>query len=129
MAQDDQLLRPVGGGHPDPVALPQLIGGPLDVGVRRLRLLGVDHMDAVVLLHGPLAPPDLIGVKDGDDLAFPVTLVVAKKVAQGLPGRVQALPGHGLQLVPGEDDVVPVHQQILRPRGLAGDVPALRRVG
>lgn len=91
VAQDDELLRPVGGGHPDPVAFPQLIGGPLDIGVRRLRLLGVDHVDVVVLLHGPLAPSDLIGVKDGDKLAFPVALVVAKKVAQGLPGGVQAL--------------------------------------
>ena len=51
VAQDDELLRAVGRGDLDPVLLADLIGGLFDVGVRRLRLFRVDHMDVVVLLH------------------------------------------------------------------------------
>ncbi len=83
VAQNDQLLRPVGGGDLHPVMPAQLIGGPLDIGVRRLRLLGVDHMDVVVLLHGPLSSPDLVGVEDGDDPALLIALKVAQQIAEG----------------------------------------------
>ena len=51
VAQDDSLLHAVGGGHPHPMVLPQVIGGLFDIGVGGLRLLGVHHIDAVPPLH------------------------------------------------------------------------------
>ena len=72
----------------------------------------------MIFFHGALAALDLIGVEDGDDLALLIALIVAQQIAQALPGRVQALLGQGFQLVPGEDDVIAVHQQVLRTGGL-----------
>ena len=51
MAQNDGLLHAVGRCHPHPVMAAQLIGGALNVGVRRLRLLGVDNKNIVDLLR------------------------------------------------------------------------------
>ena len=56
---------------------------------------------------------DLVGIKHGDDLALSIALIVAQQVAQLLAGYVQTVPGDGLQFVPGEDDVVAVHDEIL----------------
>ena len=39
-----------------------------------------------------------------------------------LPGGVHVLPGQGVEVVPGEDDVIPVHQQIFRRGLLVPDV-------
>ena len=45
VAEDDQLLRIVGGGHPHPVVLSDLIRRLRDIGVRSFRLLGIDDME------------------------------------------------------------------------------------
>ena len=117
MAQNDDLLRPVGGGHPDPVLPPDLVGRPLDVGVRRLRLLGIDNGDVVVLFYAAQTALHLVGVKHQDDPAFPVALIVAQEVAQLFPGGVQMFRRQLFQLVPRENDIIPVYQQII----LAGE--------
>ena len=51
MAEDDDLLQGVGGGHPHLVLFPQLVGDLLDILIRCLSLLGVDHREAAVVLH------------------------------------------------------------------------------
>ena len=50
-------------------------------------------------------------------MVSPVALVIAEDVHQDLPGGVHALLGDGFQLIPGEDDIVAVHQQIFFPAG------------
>ena len=80
MAQNDELLGPVGGGHPHPVLFSQLVGGLFNVGVGGLGLLGVDHVDVVVFHHLSQAAGHLIGVKDQDHLAPAKTLIVAQQV-------------------------------------------------
>ena len=122
MAQDDELLRAVRRGHPDPVLPGDLIGGLLDIAVGGLGLLGIDHVDVVVFGHRARVALDLVGVKDHDDHAFAEALVVGQDVQQQLPGGVQTALSRRLQLVPGVDDVVAVHQQVFRPPVLAADV-------
>ena len=121
VAQNNQLLRPVRGGHLYPVLFPDLIGGLFDIGVRRLRLPGINHMDVVIVLHRSQTALYLIRVKHHDHPALPVTLVVAQQVAKMLPGRVQVILRDLLQLVPGENDVIAVHQQIFRSPVLLPD--------
>ena len=117
MAQNDDLLRPVGGGHPDPVLPPDLVGRPLDIGVRRLRLLGIDNGDVVVLFYAAQTALYLVGVEHQDHPAPPVALIVAQQVAQLLPGGIQIFRRRLFQLVPRENDIIPVYQQII----LAGE--------
>ena len=116
VTQNDDLLRPVGGGYPHPVLPPDLIGGPLNIGVRGLRLPGINHVDIVVLLHRALSALDLIGIKNQDHMTLAVALVVTQKVAQAFPGGIQTIPGDGLELIPGKNDVVSVYQGYSSPR-------------
>ena len=102
-----------------------------DVHVRRLGLLGVHDVEVVVFLHLPLAALDLVGVENQYRHYLPVARVVAEDIHQPLARRVQVALGYLPQAVPGEDDVVAVHQQMLRAvRGAlcrgASQVRALR---
>ena len=92
----------------------QVVGGLFDIGVGGLGLLGVHHIDAVVLLHRAGVALHLVGVEDQNDLALAVALIVHQQVGQHGPGGRHVLPGHRLQLLPGEDDVVAVHQEVFR---------------
>ena len=51
VAEDDDLFQGVGGGHPHTVLFPQLVGDLLDILIRCLSLLGIDHREAAVVLH------------------------------------------------------------------------------
>ena len=132
MAQDDDLLHAVGGGHPDTAVPADLMGDPLDEHVRRFGLLGVDHMDIVVLLNAAGAAGHPVGIEHQDEHALLEALIVAQDVHQLVAGGVQALFGEGVQLVPRKDDVVAVHQQVFRRDlpllgGKVGALPLLHR--
>ena len=134
MPQNDELFGPVRGGHPNPVALVDLIGGLFDEHIGGLGLLGVDHMDVVVLLHHPHAALHPVGVEHKDQHAGVEPLIIAQDVHQRLPRRIQIGVGQLLQLVPREDQIVPVHQQELPGRGQVGGLrlplgPHRRREG
>ena len=122
VAQDDPLLHAVGGGHPHPVVLPQVIGGLFNVGVGGLRLFRIHHIDAAPPLHRAHAALHLIGVEDQNDLALAEGPVFDQKLGEDFTGGVHVLPGQGVEVVPGEDDVIPVHQQIFRLGPLVPDV-------
>ena len=105
------------------------VGGFFNIGVRRLRFFGVDHIDVVVFAHFPHVAGHLVSVEYQNHLAVPVALVIAQQVHQQLTGGVQTLLGRFLQLVPGEDDVVAVHQQKLLSIGVGPLSSAGDRVG
>ena len=46
-------------------------------------------------------------------MALPPALVIAQNIHQPQTGPVQVLSGQPFQIVPGVDDIVPVHQQVL----------------
>ena len=125
VAQDDELLRPVGGDHPHPVLPGDLIGGLLDIGVRCLCLLGVHHVDPVPPLHRARVPLYLVGVKDQDDHAPAEALIVGEDILQGPPGGGHILAGQPLQLLPCKDHIVSIHQKVLRPLLLCPDAVLL----
>ena len=88
MAQDDDLLHAVGGGHPDTAVPADLMGDPLDEHVRRFGLLGVDHMDIVVLLNAAGAAGHPVGIEHQDEHALLEALIVAQDVHQLVAGGV-----------------------------------------
>ena len=120
MAEDDDLFHAVRGGDADPAALADFVGDMLDEHIRRLGFLGVNHMDIVVLLDGAGAAGHPVGVEHKDENALLEPLIVAQDVHQLFAGGFEALFGKLVQLVPREDDVVAVHQQVF-----GGDLPLL----
>ena len=113
------------------IAPGDLVGGLLDVHVGGLGLFGVHHVEVVVLLHRAHPALDLVGVEDQDGHAPPVRREVAQDVHELVPGGLQVFRRQGLQVLPGEDHVVAVHQQVLRPLfgglGLVGGRALFRR--
>ena len=80
VAEDDDLLGPVGRGDAHAPLAAQLVGRALDVGVGSLSLLGVDDLDAVHRLHAAGVALDLVGVEHRDDAALAKALIVCKDV-------------------------------------------------
>ena len=66
------------------------IDNPLDEHIGGLGLLGIDHMDVVVLLDGAGASGHAVSIKYQDEHAFLVALIVAQNVHQLAAGGVQA---------------------------------------
>ena len=62
-------------------------------------------------------PRHAVGVEHHDHHALPKALVVAQQVQKLLAGRVQVVRRHPFELVPGENDIVAIHQQILGTGG------------
>ena len=93
----------------------QVVGHLFNIHIGGLGLLGIYHADAVVPFHRAGVSRYLVGVKYQNQLAPAVALVVAQQLDQPGTGAVQVLPGQLLQLLPGKNDVVPVHQQVFRP--------------
>ena len=122
MAQNNHLLQIVRSGHPHLVPLGDGVGGFFNIGVRRLRLFGIDHIDVVIFAHFPQVAGHLVGVENQNHLTAPVALIIAEQIHQQLAGGIQALLGQVFQLVPGENDIVAVHQQKLLPVGV-GPLP------
>ena len=121
VAQNDHLLQPVGGGHPHPMVSPQVIGRFFNIGVGSFRLLGVHHIDTVDLFHRAWVPLHFIGIKDQNDHTVSKALVVGQDISQRRTGGSHVLLRYPLQLLPGENDVVSVHKQVLRPSLLGTD--------
>ena len=64
------------------------MGDPLDEHIGGLGLLGIDHMDVVVLLDGAGASGHAVSIKYQDEHAFLVSLIVAQDVHQPMAGGV-----------------------------------------
>ena len=92
----------------------RLVGRALDVGVGSLGLLGVDDLDTVHRLHTAGVALDLIGVEHDDDAALAKALIVGENADQRAARRGDILRGEPMELVPREDDVVAVDEQIFR---------------
>ena len=114
VAEDDDLLGAVGRRHAHAAFAAQLVGRALDVGVGSLSLFRVDDLDAVHRLHTAGVALDLIGVEHDDDAALAKALIVGENVDQRAARRGDILRGELLELVPREDDIVAVDEQIFR---------------
>ena len=88
MTKDNDLLHAVRGCHPDAAALADLMGDPLDEHIGGLGLLGVDHMDIVVLLDSTGATGHAVGIEHQNEHALLVALIVAQDVHQPMAGSV-----------------------------------------
>ena len=97
------------------------MGKLLDVLVRRLRLLRIDHMDVVVIQNFRLMALYPVGVEHHDHLTARRALIVAQNILQQAAGAVHVPLCQLPKLLPGKNDVVAVHQKI--------PVPALGRPG
>ena len=73
-------------------------------------------MDVVVLLHASDTALHPVGVKDQDDMALLMGLIVTEIVHQRLSRPIHAVLGEFSQFLPGEDDIIPVHQQVFLHR-------------
>ena len=65
-------------------------------------------------LHAAGVALDLIGVEHDDDAALAKALIVGENVDQRAARRGDILCGEPMELVPREDDVVAVDEQIFR---------------
>ena len=65
-------------------------------------------------LHTAGVALDLIGVEHDDDAALAKALIVGENVDQRAARRGDILRGKPMELVPREDDVVAVDEQIFR---------------
>ena len=111
LTDSDELLQPITGRHRDLKLLRQAVRSAFNVAVRGLRSLRIDYIDIVLLLHGTIVIFDLIRVKDDDQRALAVSLIIAQDLDQPLPGRIQIILGQIPQLLPVMDDVIAIHEQ------------------
>ena len=82
----------------------------------------------MVLLDRSKVLRHLIRIKHQDQVAAPVTLVVAEQIHQHVPRRIQTVPSDSLELVPRKNDVVPVDQhKLLRGLHLRQKLPLILR--
>ena len=116
VAQDDELLEIVARRHAHFAPPAQLVGHALDVAVRRLGFLRVDHEDIVVFFHGPEVQRHLIRIKHQNYRAAAIALIVAEQIHQHVPRRVEIAFCQLLQLVPREEDIVAVDEDKLLRR-------------
>ena len=88
VTKDNDLLHAVRGRHPDAAAFADFVGDPLDEHIGGLGLLGIDHMDVVVLLNGTGAAGHAVGIEHQNEHALLVALIVAQDVHQPMAGSV-----------------------------------------
>ena len=128
MAENNHLLHAVRCSHTNTVLARQVVGRLLNVHIRGFGLLGVDDMDTAALLDRAGAAFDLIGIKHENKMTPAHALIIAQHVDERFAGGVNITGGNVAQLVPREDDVVAVHEQIIVLTD-AGDVQLLERRG
>ena len=107
----------------------QLMGRALNVHIGGLGLPGVDDIEVVVFFDLPRAAPHLVGVKYQNRHTALIACVVAQNVHQPAPCGIKAAVRQPAQGVPRKDDIVAVHQQIVRPGGHRRSRHARRRGG
>ena len=90
----------------------ELVGSAFDISVSRFGFFGVNYTDIVVIFHYTLLLFDLVCVKDEYQLTLLVSLIVAKPVHKHTSCKIKALVGSLFQLVPRENYVIAVNQQI-----------------
>ena len=128
MAENNHLLHAVRCSHTNTVLARQVVGRLLNVHIRGFGLLGVDDMDTAALLDRAGASFDLIGIEHENKMTPAHALIIAQHVDERFAGGVDITGGNVAQLVPREDDVVAVHEQIIVLTD-AGDVQLLERRG
>ena len=88
------------------------VGELLDVFIRGLGPLGEHHMDVVVIHHlSHSAVLHLVGIEDHDNPVLLQSLIAAEGIQEPDAGQIHILLGQLLQLRPGVDHVVAVHQE------------------
>ena len=115
-----QLHQRVRCRYPHRIAAAGFVNQRLDVGIRRLALLGIHHLNVVELALLPGISLLFVAIKYNDCPAFGEACVAAHNIAQLPPGGVQIGSGLLRQLLPSEYDVVAVHNQVFilgRPDG------------
>ena len=117
MPQNDKLLGAVRGCHAHAVAACKLIGGLFNIHVGCFGLFGIHDADAAVLLHLAAPAAHFVGVEHQNDTALAEALIIAQDVCKGRAGGVDVFPGKLFQLVPCEDNIISVYQQIVLHRG------------
>ena len=90
----------------------ELVSSAFDISVSRFGFFGVNYTNIVVIFHYTLLLFDLVCVKDEYQLTLLVSLIVAKPVYKHTSCKVKALVGSLFQLVPRENYVIAVNQQI-----------------
>lgn len=90
----------------------ELVSSAFDISISRFGFFGVNYTDIVVIFHYTLLLFDLVCVKDEYQLTLLVSLIVAKPVHKHTSCKVKALIGSLFQLVPRENYVIAVNQQI-----------------
>ena len=113
MTQNDHLLHAVRGCDADAVLARQVVGRLLDIHIRRFGLLGVHHVQSVLLFDRADAALDLVRIEHDDQMALAHTLVVTQDVDERGARGVHVARGDLAQLVPREDDIVAVHEQVI----------------
>ena len=91
------------------------MGGALNVAVGRFRLFGIYHAYVVYRFNGAGIAFYPVRIEYQYDLAPVQPPVVAHQVHEPAAGEIHVLLCDGRKVVPGENYVVPVYQQVLRP--------------
>ena len=66
-------------------------------------------MDIVILLHGTGISLHLIGIKDQNQVASLIALVITADIHKLIPGAVDIHLRQIVEIRPGEDDIVAIH--------------------
>ena len=99
------------------MAVSQLVNRFFNIGIRGLRLSGIDHINIVVFLHFSPAALHPVGVKHQDQRFPQIPLVVLHQLDQFIPGGIHIDSGQLPEIVPGKNDIVSVHKEIGFSRG------------
>ena len=112
-----ELDEAVGGDHTGGHAALVAVHGSFQIGVGGFMGGGVDDTVTVSLLLVTIPLDAIVCIEDQRQVGLGVGHVVVEDVHQRLPGGVKILPGQIPQVLPGEDDIVAVHQQLFLAAG------------
>ncbi len=93
------------------MALRQPVGGFFDVEVRCLRFLRIDNVNVMIPQHLAFSSCHTVGIEDHNDVFSAVAGVIREDVQQPVPCRLDVRGRQLLELLPGKNNVVSVHQQ------------------
>ena len=128
-SEGGQLDQSVGGRHPHGVVPADLVGQRFNVSIGGLALFGVDHLNVVELALFAGVALLLVAVEYHHQTALCEARVAGKPVTQLAAGGVQIILGLRRQVLPREDHVVAVHDDVFLPGRPDGDIVSRGTVG
>ena len=90
-----------------------LMGHLLDILIRRLGLLRVDHINIMMPLHTARITLHAVRVKHQYQMHFSKRLIITENIRQPAPGGIQIRSCQIGKFVPCKDDIVAVNQKVL----------------